>query len=377
MRFGKFLPGKTSDVVLRFCRMKSGLTGSGSTWYFKYLMGDSKAKKNRGRSRPELCERNAKRELVYVLKGKEESLLNAKCEELLDGVSGPEQRATGLFRADPDEVSAAEVLDELRTAPFLTDKRVVLVKNADKFVSENRPLLERYFDNPCPTGILILTVKNWGERTKLARKLPGIGRLISVTQPKPQQLPYRIIQYCRDAHSKKFARDAAELLIELSGDDLPRLYGEIDKLALFADAEKVITPGHVESLIGHNRLFNAFAVIDAITNGDIGGAVARLRSMFAQDKSAEFTVVGAFAFHFRRMFTAKVMLEEGVRPVEIFSRLRMWSNKDSFLSQLRRMPLAKIGEILQHLADIDYAIKTGQTRGQVAMEQLVLKLASG
>jgi DNA polymerase-3 subunit delta len=258
----------------------------------------------------------------------------------------------------------------------LTDKRVVVVKNGDKFISENRQLLERYFDNPCPTGILVLTVSSWPANTNLAKKLPSVGKLLKVTQPKPWQLPQRLMQYASDAHAKNLTKEAAELLIELTGDGLTRLYGEIDKLALFADAEKRITANHVESLIGHNRLYNAFAVIDACLAGDVAGAVNRLRNMFAEDKSTEYTVVGAFAFHFRRMFNAKVLLEEGARPAEIGNRLRIWSNKDSFFSQVRTMSLKQVGENLRQLANIDYAIKTGRTKPHVAIEQLVLKLAS-
>lgn len=271
---------------------------------------------------------------------------------------------------------ACDILDELRTAPFLTEKRVVLVKGADNFVSENRQLLERYFDNPCPTGILVLTVNNWDARTKLAKKLPRIGKLIAVIQPGSLQLPGRLVQYAADAHDKRFAKNAAELLIELTGDNLPRLYSEVDKLALFTDTERTITAGHVESLIGHNRLFNAFAVIDAIIAGNVAKAINRMRSMFAEDKSAGYTVVGAFAFHFRRMFNAKVLLEKGVRPAEIANRLRIWSNKDDFFLQLRKLSLKRLGENLRWLAETDYAIKTGQTKPQVAIEQLVLKLAS-
>jgi DNA polymerase III delta subunit len=55
----------------------------------------------------------------------------------------------------------------------------------------------------------------------------------------------------------------------------------------------------------------------------------------------------------------------------------VWSNKDSFFLQLRRAPLKKIGDVLQQLADIDYAIKTGRTKATVAIEQLVLRLAAG
>jgi len=317
-----------------------------------------------------------RRELIYAIAGKETSLVNAECDKLLGELIEPQQRTMGLFKADASEVSASDVLDELRTAPFLTERRVVLVKNADKFVSENRELLEKYFDNPCPTGVLILTVSTWATNTKLAKKLPSVGKLLKVTQPTPRQLPPRLMRYASDSHSKKLTRDAAELLIELTGDDPPRLYGEIDKLALFADAEKAITVSHIESLIGHNRIFGAFAVIDACLAGDVAKAVDRLRNMFAEDRSAEYTVVGAFAFHFRRMFKAKVMLEEGVRPAEIADRLRIWSNKDSFFLQVRKLSLKQLGENLQQLADIDYAIKTGRTKAEVAIEQTVLKLAA-
>ncbi|MHC4259165.1 MAG: DNA polymerase III subunit delta [Planctomycetota bacterium] len=263
-----------------------------------------------------------------MIAGSEASLADAQCDKLLDELLEPEQRMTGLFRAEPREVSPVEIFDELRTVPFLSDKRVVLIKNADKFVSENRELLEKYFDNPCSTGILILTISSWPAHTKLAKKLPSVGKLLKVTEPKPWQLPQRLILYARDAHSKNLSKEAAELLIELSGDELGRLYGEIDKLALFTEGEKKITTNRVESLVGHNRLYNAFAVIDACLTGDAAGAVNRLRNMFAEDKSAEYTVVGAFAYHFRRMFNAKVLLDEGAEPREIAGRLRIWSNKD-------------------------------------------------
>jgi len=315
-------------------------------------------------------------ELIYVIAGKEDSLVNAHCSKLLDKLIEPSQRTTGLFDAEAASVLASEVLDELRTSPFLTDKRVVLVKDADKFISANRPLLEKYFDNPCSTGRLIFTVRTWDARTILAKKLSKAGKLIKVTQPNRRELPQRMIKYASEAHDKKLGRDAAALLIELTGDELPRLYSEIDKLALFADADKVITAKNIESLIGHNRLFDAFTVIDAVIAGNIAAALERLRGMFAQDKSAGFSVVGAFAYHFRKMFNAKVMLNKGVRTGEIAKRCNIWNQQDKFFAQLRQITLKQIGGHLQQLAETDYAIKSGQTKTPVAMEQFVLNLSA-
>ena len=315
-------------------------------------------------------------ELIYVIAGKEQSLVGAQCGQLLDELLEPSQRTTGLFDADAGSVTAAEVLDDLRTLPFLTDKRVVLVRDADDFVSNHRPLLEKYFDNPCPTGRLILVVKTWNKSTKLAKRLPKVGKLISVAQPSRKELPKRVIDYTNDAYGKKITYGTAQLLIELTGDDLTRLYSEIDKLALYADADKTISPKHIEALIGHNRLFSAFAVIDAVIARNPGVAVERLRGMFAQDKSAEYTVVGAFAFHFRRMFNARVLLDGRTPRRQIETRLRIWGDTDSFFAKLHQTSLKQIGQYLQQLAETDYAIKTGHTKAKVAMEQLVLRLSA-
>jgi len=185
------------------------------------------------------------------------------------------------------------------------------------------------------------------------------------------------MQYSNDAHDKRLDRQAAELLVELAGDDLGRLYNEIDKLSLFAHNDKAITVSHVELLIGHNRLFNSFAVIDACLAGETAKAVNRLRDMFSKDRSAEYAFVGAFAYHFRRLFGAKKLLEEGLGSSEIAKRLRIWSNADRFFGQLHKISLVQIAENLKQLAEIDYAIKTGRAKPQVAAEQLVLKIAAG
>jgi len=315
-------------------------------------------------------------ELIYVIAGTDNSLVNYQSHELLDKLLEPSQRATGFFDAEAASASPQEVFDELRTAPFLTDKRVVRIKDADEFISRNRPLLEKYFDNPCPTGRLILTVNSWDSRTKLAKKLPKAGKLINVAPPSRKELPYRLMEYAKDAYGKNINQAAAVLLIELAGDELTRLYSEIDKLALYVGDQDTITPKHIESLTGHNRLFNAFAVIDAIIAGDAAAAIERLRGMFEADKSTEYTVVGAFAYHIRRMFNARVLLDKGLMPREIEKRLRIWGNTNAFFTRLRKISLKQIGRYLQQLGETDYKIKTGRTQTKVAMEQLVLSLAA-
>jgi DNA polymerase-3 subunit delta len=319
---------------------------------------------------------NIKNCFVYVIAGKDSASVNSQSDKLLDKIIEPAERATGLLNVDPAKVSAVEILEELETIPFLSKKKVVLIRSADKFISSNRNLLEKYFDKPSTTGILILTVNTWDSRTKLAKKLPGIGQLTSIKPPKAGQLPFRLVEYASDAHNKKLSTDTARLLIEFAGDSLGQLYSEIDKLALFKQDEKVITSRDVEALIANNRFYNAFEVIDAMIDGNVGRAVQRLRMMFDEDKNTEFTVVGAFAFHFRRMFNAKALLEKGYSVSEVASKVNIWNKRESFFSHLSKLSLDKIGMVLQRLGQIDYEIKTGRTKAPIATEQLVLNLAA-
>jgi DNA polymerase-3 subunit delta len=223
----------------------------------------------------------------------------------------------------------------------------------------------------------VLTVGTWNKSTRLAKKLPKIGTLIEVKAPKQSELPDRLAQYAHDAHDKRLSSGAAALLVEINGDELAQLYGEVDKLALYADKEKTINESHVEALIGHNRVFGAFEVIDAVTDNNVGHAVTRLRNMFAEDKSAEYTVVGAFAYHLRQLFGARVCLDKGMRPFDIYKQVGIWHRKEQLLAQARRMKLEQIASCLEQLGQVDYAIKTGRTTARVAMEQMVLRLAGG
>lgn len=313
---------------------------------------------------------------IYVITGKDESLVGAECDRLVDKLVDPAERTTGLINADANTASAAEIMDELRTLPFLTSRRVVVLRKADKFISNNRELLESYFDNPSPTGILIMTVDSFDSRTRLAKKLPKIGKLISIDQPSSAQLPCRLRQYASEAHAKTLQNQSAELLIELVGEDLSRLYGEIDKLAIFSADDKNITPEHVNSLVGHNRAFDAFDVINSVLKSDTARAIDQLRRLFNQDRNAQYTFVGALAYHLRRMFTAKAMLLKGQTQWEVGKSMRIWRNADEFFAQLNKTSLAQIGSYIKRLAQADYEIKTGRADAKSAAEQFVLALAS-
>ncbi|MCE5341238.1 MAG: DNA polymerase III subunit delta [Planctomycetaceae bacterium] len=311
---------------------------------------------------------------IYVVAGKDEFLSAEKVTALVNQLLTPEQMQMSLWRADADKITAAEVFDELRTLPFLAEKRVVVIAGADDFVSDNRELLEKYFENPAPKGVLILSVSSWPSNTRLAKMLPKSGgELIEVVEMKSRELTSYITDYASQS-GKNLSYNAAQMLIEFAGEEPGILRNEIDKLAAYINSAKNITEKHISEVVGRNRAFDAFEVIDAMMAANAGKAMEQLRKMFQTDKDIEYTIIGAFAWHFRRMFSAAALIAKGERPDMVAKKLRIW-NQQEFFATLKKTGLKKIGDCLRQLAQFDYEIKTGKASAQTAIESMIVQFA--
>lgn len=310
---------------------------------------------------------------IYVIAGKDEFLVAEQVAALVNQLLTPEQMQMCLWRADADKVSAVEVFDELRTLPFLAEKRVVVLAGADDFVSNNRESLEKYFESPAASGVLILSVSSWHSNTRIAKALPKVGQLMEVGELKSRELVSYITDYA-SGQGKNLSYNAAQMLIEFAGEEPGILRNEVDKLAAYVNSAKNITEKHIAEIVGHNRAFGAFEVIDSMMAADAGKALERLRVMFESDKDSEYTILGAFAWHFRRMFSAAALLQKGERSDMIAKKLRIW-NQQEFFGIIKKTGLKKIGDCLRQLAEFDYQIKTGKATAQTAIESMIVQFS--
>lgn len=310
----------------------------------------------------------------YIICGEDPFLVSQECERLLDKILGSEDRSVALYEPKANEAQISDVLDELRTLPFLTSKRVVLIKDAEPFIRSSAEVLMSYLDDRSPTGVLVLTVTSWDKRTRLNKKFKNTGGLIEVGKMYSNQLPGYISSYAQNTHAIRLDGQASRFLVELVGDDPGRLCREMDKLATYVSPKKAVSQKDIESLIGHNRMFDAFGVIDSVGAGQIGSAISRIRKMFEADKSAEYSVVGAFGFHFRRLFRAKALILKGASPQEAAMKMGVRYKQDEFLQQVRRLSLPQLAEILAELGRIDFGLKTGQTTASIAIERLIVNI---
>src|SRR5947209_6055431 len=193
-----------------------------------------------------------KPEPVYVLHGDEDFLKRRVLAAVRVLVLGPEDDGFALSTHAGDKATYAAVRDEVDTLPFLSPRRLVVVENADPFVTRYRAALEKYVPEPSATGVLVLDVKSWPANTRLA-KLVRDGGSISCKAQAAYKLPDWCVQWAEARHGKQLAAPAARLLVDLVGADMGQLDQELTKLAVYVGAKGRIDSADVDRLVGSSR----------------------------------------------------------------------------------------------------------------------------
>src|SRR4051812_2710085 len=104
---------------------------------------------------------------VYALTGDEDFLKRQVRERLQELLLGGADPAFAVAAYPGEQADWKAVRNELDTLPFLSPRRVVVIEQADPFVTKFRPALENYLAAPASRGILILVVRTWPKTTKL------------------------------------------------------------------------------------------------------------------------------------------------------------------------------------------------------------------
>ena len=148
-------------------------------------------------------------------------------------VLGGDDGEFGLTTFAGRDVQLRDVHDALATLSLFGDgERLVIVEEADPFVSEYRAALEDYVAHPA-RGVLVLDVKTWPSNTRLAKAVAASGLAIQCDSPNERQIKSWLTQRAKAVHQVRLDAAAADALLELVPPELGILVQEVAKLALW------------------------------------------------------------------------------------------------------------------------------------------------
>ena len=228
---------------------------------------------------------------VVAVAGDEDFLKRRVVAHVLDRVVGGDGPSLAVSTFAGDKTDISTVRNEVAAASFFGDRRVVVVENADPFVTKFRADLEKYAAAPSAAGVLVLDCKSFPATTKLAKALGDAG-VIACKAPAEHRLPAWCAEWCAAAYGKKLPTAAAQLLVELVGPAMGLLDGEMQKLADAIGQAPVIAEADVDRLVARSRSANVFKILDAVGDGRPGQALGVLADLL-DDGDEPLKILGA------------------------------------------------------------------------------------
>ncbi|MEM6469473.1 MAG: DNA polymerase III subunit delta [Planctomycetota bacterium] len=287
----------------------------------------------------------------------------------------------------------SDVRDELATASLfdMGDSRTVVIRDADKFVSENRKELEAYFEKPSQTTRLVLMLDALASNTKVYKSLDKNHTLLCCSAETGKKSGVSaavrrkfLTKFVASRHQAKLNDSAADALVEMIGDDCGFLDTEVAKLALYLQPGETITEPLVRDVVAGWQGKTIWQITEAIASGDAAEAIKQLDKLISGGQPA-IALLPQIAWSLRRLGLAtcahlaaeqrggRPRLEEsleraGVRSFEV-SRVK---------ADLKRMKRDKASKLLGWLLDADLRLKgthSADGRDRFLLEQFVTRLA--
>jgi DNA polymerase-3 subunit delta len=312
--------------------------------------------------------------LIYVLTGDEDFVKRQVLVQLRALVLGPDE-SFGLSTHAGDKAVWSTIHDELETLPFLAARRLVIVENADPFVTRHRASLEKYTEKPAATGVLVLDVKSWTSTTRLARMIEPAATLVCKA-PAAYKLPEWCVQRALEAYQKQLTLPAGRMLVDLVGPEMGLLDQELAKLAVYAGEAARIDVGDVDRLVGQSRAESTWKIFDAIGAGQPGTALTILDRLFDQGDDA-MRILGAFSMQLRQLARAGRLAQQGLPLPEAIARAGVppFAQKGCE-QQLRHLGRARAQRLYDWLLEVDLGVKgSSQLSPRLLLERLVVRLA--
>jgi DNA polymerase III subunit delta len=255
---------------------------------------------------------------VCVAYGDDSFLLRESIATVIAVIFPGQDSDVAVSRFAGGSTPLATVLDEVRTLPFFSRRRLVIVDDADLFVTKYRKELEAYTEKPHHSGILLLQAKTWPSTTRLAKLVESVGFPIDCSSPKEAELIPWLCALATARFGTQLEAAEARLLLDLVGPEAGILASEVEKLSIFAAATGRISREDILKLVGAGRVETIWKTLDSALAGHARAALEHFDTLMASGEEPVLLLAAMSAnllklHHAGRLRAARLSVDEACR----------------------------------------------------------------
>lgn len=319
---------------------------------------------------------------VYLVTGTEQYLIGQFIKQLQKSLA-QEFGEIDEISFDMKEVPLTEALAEANSLPFLSERRLILLRNP-YFLTGERPngvpeqtpaKLQEYLENPNPATILVVIAdyKKLDQRKKVTKMLQKSAVVVEAVPLKERAIQNYVLDYLNNA-GYEITKEAFQLLLQLTNEQFSALMNELDKLMIYAAASRKITKEAVASLVPRSLEHNIFALTELVLQGEKAQAL-RLYADLLHEGEETLKILAVFLSQIRLYIQVKILQQSGLQQGPAAQMLKTHPYRVKLAwREVRRYPLNELFTIYDRLVELEYQIKTGRVEKELAFQLLILKI---
>lgn len=309
--------------------------------------------------------------ITHVLQTLEDKVLNKATSEL--------DSRTSNFENKSSKIPFQELIFELQTPSFMSEKRLLILKNTALFTSTGTAY-EKYFndliDASHDQAILIIQEEKFEKRKKkLIDKVHNAGGVFVEFSKNDMRALLQWVRAFFKMKNLEIESNAAESLIERCNREMFLLRNEMQKihLAIKDTDHQIIDFALIEQLSIPDFRGSIFDLTDFLAKRDVENTLRIYNNLLAQGESPIYMLF-MIARHFRQLLVATSCNNQSelMQKLSIGSYVagKLWRQKNS-------LDVGMFKYLYSACAETDYKIKSGQVEEKIGLEMLLLSAMQG
>ena len=173
---------------------------------------------------------------------------------------------------------------------------------------------------------------------------------------------------------KRISNDLCNYLIDLTGGTMTTLSGEISKICAYSGADE-IKKSDIDAVVEPVLDAVVFQMTDLLGESKYGAALIKLQQLMKMQQEP-IPILGAIGAHFRRMATARILLDNGKNAEDL---MKLTGMKDyparKTISAASRFSARFYAKAAELVLESDLKMKTSVDEPERILEILILQLA--
>ena len=317
---------------------------------------------------------------LYFFHGEENFLQRHYLEQLRKSIVEQLTESFNFHKLTQETFDIRTFADCVENLPMMADRTMVIVDEVDVFKmneSDREMMSQILSDIPDYCTVVFTyettTFKPDKRLKKLWDTISQRGVIVEFEKQNQRDLISWVTRHFA-AQRKRITPDLCAYLIDITGGTMTALSGEISKISAFSGADE-ICKSDIDAVVEPVLDAVVFQMTDLLGSNQFGQALVKLQQLLKMQQEP-IQILGAIGGHFRRLSTAKTLLDNGKTATELMKLTGLGDYPArKTISAAGRFSAGFYAKAAQLIMETDRKLKTSFDDPVRLLETLILRLA--